>query len=195
MTSTMATSSPPGPWSFTTPGEPKIIFPPLYHLPLFRYTLTPLVYISQGDFAQPRDLPRTFEIQARALPRSHVTPTAPRSWVRFWPPQMPGPSSRIGDGMDIDSEHARCVQIPSRSRRRRPPFSTRARVHHAGRFVSFPPADCSLPSPPPRPGCLLLVALTKVVLAPVALRADFSVARSRSNARSDRVRRPRGKRF
>ena len=94
---------------------------------------------------------------------------------------MPGPSPRIRDSVDIDREHARRLRVPTCNRCRRPPRSTRAGVHHAHRFVS------SLPRFAPR--CLLCVC------ANGALRAVFAVARSRSNVRSDRGRRLRGKRF
>ena len=94
---------------------------------------------------------------------------------------MPGPSSRIRDSVDIDREHARRVRVSPCNRCRRPPRSSRTGVHHAGRFVS---------------SLLPLCASTPLVYcANGALRAVFAVARSRSNVRSDRGRRLRGKRF
>ena len=73
-------------------------------------------FMYQGNLARPCDLPRTLEIQARALPRSHYATAAPGSRVRLWPPQMPGPSPRVGYSLDNDGEHARRVRVPSRIR-------------------------------------------------------------------------------
>ena len=148
----MATSSLPVPWSFITRGKPKFSFPPA--------SLTPAIIsririhhlsISQGDLTRPRDLPRTVEIQARALPRSRLACIIPRSGVRLWSPQMPGPCPRVGHGVDDDSELACRVRIPSRNRRRRPPRSASTGVHPPIRFVS------SRPLPSLRAWMLLLV--------------------------------------
>ena len=150
----MATSSLPVPWSFITRGKPKFSFPPA--------SLTPAIIsririhhlsISQGDLTRPRDLPRTVEIQARALPPSHYATTAPGSRVWLWPSQMPGPCPLVGCGVDDDGKHARRVRVPSCNRCRRPPCSTRAGVYHTGRLVSshfqssYPPFSIASPAP------------------------------------------------
>ena len=94
---------------------------------------------------------------------------------------MPGPSPRIRDSVDIDREHDCRLRVPSCNRCRWPPRSASTGVYHAGRFVS------SLPRSVPRRHLC--------IAADGALRAAFTVARSRSNVRSDRGRRLRGKQF
>ncbi len=120
----------------------------LSHRQFTLYTLTPLVHISQGDLARPCDLPRTLEIQARALPRSFGAGTVPGRRVRLWPPQMPGPLPRVGHGVANDGQHARRVRVPSRNRCRRPPRSARAGVRLSVRLVSS-----QSPAPRPDAGC------------------------------------------
>ena len=164
MTSTTATLSPPDAWSSPTHGKPKFSFPPTSLTP----TIIPCIrthysFTFQGDIARPRDLPRSVEIQARALPRSRLACIIPRSGVRLWSPQMPGPCPRVGHGVDDDSELARRVRIPSRNRCRRPPRSASAGVHPPIRFVS------SRPLPSLRAWMLLLVLTRAAVrIAPVS---------------------------
>jgi hypothetical protein len=102
-------------------------------LPVYA-TVIPLIRISQGDLARPRDLPRTLKIQARAIPRlgSRGASTAPGSRVRLWPPQMPRPCPCVGYAVDNDGKHARGVRVPSCYRRR----SACAGIHLAPRLVS-----------------------------------------------------------
>jgi hypothetical protein len=95
MTSTMATSSPQGPWSFTTRGEPNISFQPLSLTPTANIPYNPLKHsfipLSGRSCTTPRPTqnPRNLNPSASSVPRRCAT-NVPRSWVRFGRRKCPG---------------------------------------------------------------------------------------------------------